>query len=156
MVCRDSVCPSVCFLKQKTAYEIYQCDWISDVCSSDMEQALDLILRLFRGEVVTEKTDWYSLKQARLHLLPYSPPFPGVAVASAVTPSGGRRAGRYDLGMLCVAAAETTGFDALTTNWQTACEIAAEHGRTMDPRRLRLVAPVHLAEAGDNAAGDAR
>jgi limonene 1,2-monooxygenase len=35
-----------------------------------MEQALDLIMRLFRGEVVTEKTDWYSLKEARLHLLP--------------------------------------------------------------------------------------
>ncbi|HRI19279.1 MAG TPA: LLM class flavin-dependent oxidoreductase, partial [Burkholderiaceae bacterium] len=85
-----------------------------------MEQALDLILRLFRGEVVTEKTDWYSLKEARLHLLPYSDPFPEVAVASAVTPSGGRLAGRYDLGMLCVAAAVTTGFDALTTNWRTA------------------------------------
>src|ERR1044072_2108807 len=24
------------FLKQKTAYEIYQCDWSSDVCSSDL------------------------------------------------------------------------------------------------------------------------
>ena len=121
-----------------------------------MEQALDLILRLFRGEVVTEKTDWYSLKEARLHLLPYSDPFPEVAVASAVTPSGGRLAGRYDLGMLCVAAAETTGFDALTTNWQTACEIAAEHGRTMDPRRLRLVAPFHIAETRDKARENVR
>src|ERR1044072_8726342 len=27
----------VCFFfKQKTAYEIYQCDWSSDVCSSDL------------------------------------------------------------------------------------------------------------------------
>ena len=26
------------FFKQKTAYEIYQCDWSSDVCSSDLEQ----------------------------------------------------------------------------------------------------------------------
>src|ERR1044072_817374 len=24
------------FFKQKTAYEIYQCDWSSDVCSSDV------------------------------------------------------------------------------------------------------------------------
>ena len=24
------------FFKQKTAYEIYQCDWSSDVCSSDL------------------------------------------------------------------------------------------------------------------------
>ena len=25
------------FFKQKTAYEIYQCDWSSDVCSSDLQ-----------------------------------------------------------------------------------------------------------------------
>ena len=27
------------FFKQKTAYEIYQCDWSSDVCSSDLPSA---------------------------------------------------------------------------------------------------------------------
>ena len=33
------------FFKQKTAYEIYQCDWSSDVCSSDLQviKALDLL-----------------------------------------------------------------------------------------------------------------
>ena len=28
------------FFKQKTAYEIYQCDWSSDVCSSDLSEIL--------------------------------------------------------------------------------------------------------------------
>ena len=28
------------FFKQKTAYEIYQCDWSSDVCSSDLISTL--------------------------------------------------------------------------------------------------------------------
>ena len=28
------------FFKQKTAYEIYQCDWSSDVCSSDLSLGL--------------------------------------------------------------------------------------------------------------------
>ena len=28
------------FFKQKTAYEIYQCDWSSDVCSSDLPRRL--------------------------------------------------------------------------------------------------------------------
>ena len=28
----------VFFFKQKTAYEIYQCDWSSDVCSSDLKK----------------------------------------------------------------------------------------------------------------------
>ena len=27
------------FFKQKTAYEIKECDWSSDVCSSDLDQA---------------------------------------------------------------------------------------------------------------------
>ena len=30
------MCFSIFFFKQKTAYEIYQCDWSSDVCSSDL------------------------------------------------------------------------------------------------------------------------
>ena len=36
----------VFFFKQKTAYEIYQCDWSSDVCSSDLSSLAKL--RLFR------------------------------------------------------------------------------------------------------------
>ena len=37
----DNIPINVCtiyffFFKQKTAYEIYQCDWSSDVCSSDL------------------------------------------------------------------------------------------------------------------------
>src|ERR1044072_3733370 len=31
-----AVLPFDYFYKQKTAYEIYQCDWSSDVCSSDL------------------------------------------------------------------------------------------------------------------------
>ncbi len=30
------LCFCLFFFKQKTAYEIYQCDWSSDVCSSDL------------------------------------------------------------------------------------------------------------------------
>src|ERR1700729_2436612 len=93
-----------------------------------MAEALDVILRLFKGETVTEKTDWYELVEASLHLPPYSTPYPEVCVASAVTPSGGRLAGKYDLGMLCVAAGENAGFNALDVNWRIANEIAAEHG----------------------------
>ena len=37
------------FFKQKTAYEIYQCDWSSDVCSSDLRK------RLFEMEGKNEK-----------------------------------------------------------------------------------------------------
>ena len=116
-----------------------------------MMQALDVILRLFRGETVTEQTEWYTLNEAKLHLLPYTKPYPEVAVASTVTPSGGRAAGKYDLGMLCVAATQPDGFDTLAVNWKVAQEIAAEHGRKMDPARLRLVGQMHIAETREEA-----
>ena len=116
-----------------------------------MLEGLEVILRLFKGEVVTEKTEWYNLVGARAHLLPYTKPYPEVAVASAVSPSGGRAAGKHDLGMLCVAATNASGFDALGTNWKIACDIAEENGRTMDRGRLRLVGPVHIAETREQA-----
>ena len=41
------------FFKQKTAYEIYQCDWSSDVCSSD------LVEHFFLGDILnTDGSPW--------------------------------------------------------------------------------------------------
>jgi len=121
-----------------------------------MMESLDLILRLFRGETVTEETEWYTLRNAKVHLLPYTRPHPEMAVASTVTPSGGRAAGKYGLSMLCVAATQADGFDVLGTNWRVANEIAAEHGRTMDPSVLRLVGPMHIAETREEARENAK
>ena len=65
--------------------------------------------------------------------------------------SGGRAAGRYGLGMLCVAATTMGGYDVLAENWKTACELAAERGETMDRAGLRLVGPMHIAETREQA-----
>jgi limonene 1,2-monooxygenase len=121
-----------------------------------MAESLDVILRLFKGESVTEKTDWYNLQNARAHLLPYTKPHPEVCVASTITPSGGRLAGKYGLGMLCVAATTVNGYDVLGANWQIACDAAAERGAAMDRSRLRLVGPVHLAETREQARENVR
>jgi len=122
-----------------------------------MMESLEVILRLMDGETVTEKTDWFNLQNARCHLLPYTKPRPEVCVASTITPSGGRAAGRFDLGMLCVAATQQDGFDALGSNWKIANEIAMEErGVAMDPQVLRLVAPMHLAETRDKARENVR
>jgi limonene 1,2-monooxygenase len=121
-----------------------------------MLEALDVILRLFRGETVTEKTEWYDLREARCQLRPYSFPMPEVAVASSVTPSGGKAAGKYGLGMLCVAATVSQGYDALSSNWQIANQIAASRGGSMDPSRLRLVGPMHLASTREAARANVR
>jgi limonene 1,2-monooxygenase len=115
-----------------------------------MLEAIDVIVRLLRGETVTAKTSWFNIVNARAHLLPYSRPLE-MAVASAATPSGGRAAGRFGMSMLCVAASQIGGFDVLASNWKIANDVAAQHGNTMDPAKLRLVAPVHIAETREKA-----
>ena len=116
-----------------------------------MVEAIEVILRLWKGERVTHKTDWFNLVDATCQLLPYTSPHPEVCVASSVTPSGGKLAGRHGFGMLCVAATQAGGYDALAVNWKVANDTAAEHGRTMDPQALRLVGPVHIAETREQA-----
>lgn len=121
-----------------------------------MAQSLDVILRLMAGETVTEETDWYKLTNAKAHLLPYTKPRPEMAVASSITPSGGRAAGKYGLGMLCVAATSSGGYDALAVNWQVAQDFAAEHGKQVTPDMLRLVGPMHIAETRERARENVR
>jgi limonene 1,2-monooxygenase len=111
-----------------------------------MVEAIEVILRLWRGERVTAKTDWFTLQDATCQLRPFTSPHPEICVASSVTPSGGKLAGRHGFGMLCVAATQAGGYDALAINWDVANKTAAEHGRKMDAEKLRLVGPVHIAE----------
>ena len=50
-----------------------------------MEEALGVILELLRcEEPVTRKTDWFELRDARLHLAPWSDPRFDIAVASTI------------------------------------------------------------------------
>jgi limonene 1,2-monooxygenase len=116
-----------------------------------MVQSIEVILRLWKGERVTHKTDWFTLQDATCQLLPFSDPYPEICVASSVTPSGGKLAGKHGFGMLCVAATQAGGYDALAINWEIANKTAAENGKTMDPSRLRLVGPVHIAETREQA-----
>ncbi len=116
-----------------------------------MVESIDVILKLFAGERVTHKTDWFTLVDAKCQLRPFTWPHPEIAVASSVTPSGGKLAGKHGFGMLCVAATQEGGYDALAINWQVANETAAENGRAMDPEKLRLVGPVHIAETREEA-----
>lgn len=116
-----------------------------------MVEAIEVILRLWKGERVTHKTDWFTLQDATCQLLPFSDPYPEICVASSVTPSGGKLAGKHGFGMLCVAATQAGGYDALAINWEIANKTATENGKTMDPSRLRLVGPVHIAETREQA-----
>jgi limonene 1,2-monooxygenase len=112
-----------------------------------MDEALDAIMLLLRGEEpVTLKTDWFELREARLHLAPYTEPHFEIAVASVMTPAGVIAAGRHGLGVLSLGAGLPGGPEALANQWKIAEETAAKHGKTMDRRKWRLVVNVHVAE----------
>ena len=121
-----------------------------------LTEVAEIIVPLLSGEEVTHETSWFKLNKARSHLMPYTKPHPEIACASAITPSGGMLAGRHGFGMLCVAATESAGFDVLDENWKIANQVAAEHGKTMDPRQLRLVVPMHIAATREQARADVK
>jgi limonene 1,2-monooxygenase len=119
-----------------------------------MVEALEIVLRLLDGETVTAEGAWYNLHKARCQLRPFSHPRPQIKVASALTPNGAEIAGRFDLGLLCMAATGRNGFSVLDVNWGVACDAAAREGRTMDRSALTVVGPMHLAETKEQAVKD--
>jgi limonene 1,2-monooxygenase len=119
-----------------------------------MEEALDAIMALLRGEVVTCETEWFTLQDARLQLRPYSRPSLEVAAAASISPTGAKAAGKHGIGLLSIAATTRQGFDAIGSHWNTWNEIATENGHTADREKWRLVGPMHLAETKEQARRD--
>ena len=119
-----------------------------------MEESLEAILRLFAGETVSMETDWFTLRNARLQLLPYQRPFPEVAVAAQVSPSGPRLAGRFGSSLLSLGATTEGGFDVLGSHWQVMEERAEEFSTIVDRNKWRLVGPMHIAESKEQAIAD--
>jgi limonene 1,2-monooxygenase len=121
-----------------------------------MDQAIDVLVPLLRGEQVTKKTDWFELNEARLQMTPYSRPSVEICAASQVSPTGASAAGRHGLGLLSIGATQSGGFNALASNWAIAEEKARETGNTMDRSGWRLVGPMHIAETREQAREDVR
>ena len=121
-----------------------------------MDEAVEVIIPLLRGETVTRKTDWFTLENARLQMTPCSRPSVELAVASQVSPTGARAAGKHGIGLLSIGATNAGGFNALATNWTIAEEQAAAHGQTMDRAAWRLVGPMHIAETREKARENVR
>ena len=119
-----------------------------------MEQSLDVIMRLFRGETVTESTDWYTCNEAVLQMKPYSN-F-DIVVASSMSPSGSKLAGKYGVGLLSIAATEPAAFQVLDYNLKVWEDEAALHGHTVDRSKARLMGPMHIAETEKQARENCR
>jgi limonene 1,2-monooxygenase len=120
-----------------------------------MEESLEAILALLDGsELVSRDPGWFTLRDARLQLRPYTHPRFEVAVAAQVSPAGPRAAGRFGLSLLSIGATTAGGFDILGSHWVTMEERAAEFGTTVDRSRWRLVGPMHIAETEEQARRD--
>lgn len=121
-----------------------------------MDEALDVIVPLLRGEKVTAKTEWFELKDAQLQMTPWSRPSVEIAVASQVSPTGATAAGRHGLGLLSIGATSAGGFNALSSNWAICEDTAKDNGKTIDRNQWRLVGPVHIAETREKARENVR
>ncbi|MEX2249279.1 MAG: LLM class flavin-dependent oxidoreductase, partial [Parvibaculum sp.] len=121
-----------------------------------MDEALDVIVPLLRGETVTAKTSWFELNEARLQMTPYSRPGVEIAVASQVSPTGATAAGKHGVGLLSIGATSAGGFNALSTNWAICEDTAKDNGTTVDRNAWRLVGPVHIAETREKARENVR
>jgi limonene 1,2-monooxygenase len=123
-----------------------------------LEEDVDVLKRLFAGEVVTHKTDRYTLVEARTQTRPYSD-FE-VAVAAVASPTGPRIAGKYGDGILSIGATMSAmapdGVDTLALHWDVMEQKAAEYGQTADRSKWRLVGPMHIAETREKAREQAR
>jgi len=122
-----------------------------------MEEALQAITRLLACDgPVTMKTDWFELREARLHLAPYTHPRFPISVASSTTPSGALAAAKHGLGLISLGAGLPGGPQKLAEQWRMAEAEAAKHGQTMDRKNWRLVVNMHCAEDDERAMRDCR
>ena len=120
------------------------------------DEAMGVIKRLLAGDDrFSYECDWFTLKDARLQLLPVQEEVP-MATASMISPSGMTLAGKYGCGVLSLGSMSTTGLAALPTQWSFAEDAAKKHGQKGDRRNWRVVMSWHIAETREQAREEAK
>ncbi len=119
-----------------------------------LQESLDVIIPLFKGETITKKTDWFELNDAHLQLLPYSD-F-DMATVGVISPSGPIIAGKYGMGLLSVAATNPIGVEKLLEHWEIIEAESKKDGHIPDRRNWRLMGPMHIAETVEQAKEDVK
>ncbi len=119
------------------------------------DEAMGVIIRLLNGEDrFSYDSDWFTLHEAALQILPIQERMP-MATASSISPSGMQLAGKYGIGVLSIASTSTEGLQALPTQWGFAEEAAAAHGTTVDRRDWRVLMSWHICETKEQARHEA-
>ena len=116
-----------------------------------MDESLGAIIALFNGEVVNMETDWFTLRDARLQMAPFSSPHMPITVASTFSPAGPIAAGKHGTGLLSVSASLT---GSIASTWSLVETTAAKAGKTVSREDWRISIPVHLADSREEALRD--
>lgn len=114
-----------------------------------MEEALQVMLRLFAGERVTHESDWITLRDAELQHLPYSD-FE-VAVTAIVSPTGPKLAGRHGLSLLSLGSVNPAVVEMLADHWRVLETEAEAHGKPADRANWRILQQIFVADTMDAA-----
>jgi limonene 1,2-monooxygenase len=121
-----------------------------------LDESLDVVVALMQGRMVTKKTDWFDLHEARLQLSSYSQPTMEMAVASARSPTGALQAGKHGIGMLAIGGTSDDALKAHASNWGAYEETARANGHTPNRRKWRIVTFAHVAETREQARADVK
>ncbi|EUA24673.1 limonene 1,2-monooxygenase [Mycobacterium xenopi 3993] len=107
------------------------------------------------GERINRHSDWFTLRDAQLHVRPYTWPYPEIATAAMISPSGPRLAGQLGTSLLSLSMSVPGGYAALENAWQVVCDQAHKAGRD-EPDRAgwRVLGIMHLADSRDQAIED--
>jgi limonene 1,2-monooxygenase len=120
-----------------------------------LAQGVDIIMHLLTSdEPITFRNARWDLRDARLHLRPYSNPLFDVSVAAVASPAGPQIAGKHGIGLLSIGATQAAGFDALALHWDVMQERAAHFGTAVNRGDWRLVGLMHIAETREQAYRD--
>jgi hypothetical protein len=87
------------------------------------------MLALFRaapGERVDRHSDWFTLRDAQLHIRPYTWPYLEIATAAMISPSGPRLAGALGTSLLSLSMSVPGGYAALENAWEVVRDQAAK------------------------------
>jgi limonene 1,2-monooxygenase len=121
-----------------------------------LDESLDVIMELMQGRLVTRKTDWFDLVEARLQFKSYSQPMMEMAVASARSPTGALSAGKHGIGMLAIGGTSDDALKAHASNWKVYEDAARANGHTPDRRKWRIVTFAHVADTAEQARKDVK
>jgi limonene 1,2-monooxygenase len=118
------------------------------------DEAIAIIRRLFKGERVTAKSDWFTMQDAALQILPLQEEMPFV-VASMISPSGMTLAGKYGIGIISLGSMSTKGLMSLAQQWEFAEDAASQHGTIISRANWRVLLAWHIAETREQARREA-